>query len=104
MVHNAPIHVWLKFGAAGLICYLWFHAVLLRWLYMRSKDVTRNNALFLNVAFAYLTAQFVMTLGFAPWPYSELQLTTLLSFILAAAFSMGSRPLPGTWAREGLGA
>ena len=25
-----------------------------------------------------------MTLGFAPWPYSELQLTTLMSFLLAA--------------------
>ena len=28
-----------------------------------------------------------MTLGFAPWPYSELQLTTLISFILAVVFS-----------------
>ena len=33
MVHNAPIHVWLKYGAAGLVCYLWFHLLLLRWLY-----------------------------------------------------------------------
>ncbi len=37
MVHNAPIHVWLKYGAVGLICYLCFHARLLRWLYARSK-------------------------------------------------------------------
>ena len=33
-----------------------------------------------------------MTLGFAPWPYSELQLTTLLSFILAAAFMGDADP------------
>ncbi len=99
MVHNAPIHVWLKYGAAGLICYLWFHAVLLRWLYNRSKYGLANNAAFLTAAFAYLTAQFVMTLGFAPWPYSELQLTTLISFILVTAVSSAEGPLlqtPGT--------
>ena len=90
MVHNAPIHVWLKYGMAGLICYLWFHMALLRWLYRRSKYVTAKNAAFLTAAFAYLTAQFVMTLGFAPWPYSELQLTTLTCFILVAAFSIAS--------------
>ena len=87
MVHNAPIHVWLKYGAVGLVCYLWFHVALLGGLCLRSKPPAGNNAPFLNVAFAYLTAKFVMTLGFAPWPYSELQLTTLTSFIVAAAFS-----------------
>jgi len=82
MVHNAPLHVWLKYGLLGLACYLWFHLALLRWLQCRSKKQTPTSAFF-AVAFAYLTAQFVMTLGFAPWPYSELQLTTLISFILA---------------------
>ena len=91
MVHNAPIHVWLKYGAAGVVCYLWFHLALLRWLYRRGKYLPASESALLNVAFAYLSAQFVMTLGFAPWPYSELQLTTLLSFILAAAFSNASR-------------
>ena len=38
MVHNAPLHVWLKYGLAGLVCYLWFHVALLRWLYRRSKQ------------------------------------------------------------------
>src|SRR5208337_3486068 len=92
MVHNAPIHVWLKYGAVGLICYLWFHARLLRWLHARSNYLAPNDAAFLSVAFAYLTAQFAMTLGFAPWPYSELQLTVLISFILAAAFSGACSP------------
>ncbi len=90
MVHNAPLHVWLKYGVAGLICYLWFHVVLFVWLYKRSKRAAAAHAAFLHVAFAYLLAQFVMTLGFAPWPYSELQLTTLISFILVAAF-MGAQ-------------
>ena len=85
MVHNAPIHVWLKYGAAGLICYLWFHLALLRWLYKRSKYLNGTNAAFVQVAFAYLSAQFLMTLSFAPWPYTELQLTILTSFIVAVA-------------------
>ena len=86
MVHNAPIHVWLKYGVAGLICYLWFHTCLFVWLYRQLKFAPPAQAAFLPAAFAYLVAQFVVTLGFAPWPYSELQLTTLLSFILAACF------------------
>ncbi len=85
MVHNAPVHVWLKYGIAGLICYLWFHIVLFIWLYKQSRLVALAASAFLPVAFAYLLAQFAMTLGFAPWPYSELQMTTLISFILAAA-------------------
>ena len=108
MVHNAPLHVWLKYGVAGLICYLWFHVALLGWLYRQSRAATRPGraggvirdgvlwpdrrlqapspaATFVSTVFAYLAAQFVMTLGFAPWPYSELQLTILMSFLLAAA-------------------
>jgi O-antigen ligase len=98
MVHNAPLHVWLKYGIAGLICYLWFHIALLRWLYRRSKaSISRNPAL-CGAAFAYLAGQFAMTLGFAPWPYSELQMTTLISFLLAAAAM--SQPAPGCPARD----
>jgi hypothetical protein len=89
MVHNAPLHVWLKYGIAGLLCYLWFHVALLRWLYRQVKAPRTRNHAFVSAAFAYLTAQFVLTLGFAPWPYSELQLTTLISFILAAVVAAG---------------
>ena len=91
MVHNAPLHVWLKYGLSGLICYLWFHIALLRWLYRRAKDPGSRNRVFLKAAFAYLAAQFLVTLGFAPWPYSELQLTTLMSFLLAAAVAADRR-------------
>jgi len=92
MVHNAPLHVWLKYGITGLICYLWFHLALLRWLYRHSKAAMSRNTAFLGAAFAYLAAQFAMTLGFAPWPYSELQLTTLISFLLAAAATAADPP------------
>ena len=89
MVHNAPLHVWLKYGLAGLICYLWFHSALLRWVFRRSQLARGRNS-FLDAAFAYLTAQFVVTLGFAPWPYSELQLSALLSFVVAGSVMAGT--------------
>jgi len=92
MVHNAPLHVWLKYGIAGLVCYVWFHLALLTWLFRRWKQAVPQQRAFLSAAFAYLTAQFLMTLGFAPWPYSELQMTTLISFIVAAA--VAAEPLP----------
>jgi O-antigen ligase len=85
MVHNAVLHVWLKYGIAGLISYLWFHIALLLWLYRASQSARSENRAFLAAAFAYVAAQFAMTLGFAPWPYSELQLTTLLSFLVVTA-------------------
>ena len=100
MVHNAPVHVWLKYGLMGLACYLWFHMALLSWLYRRAKWLDGRQAAFLHAAFAYLAAQFVITLGFAPWPYSELQLTMLTSFILAAAVASAARPSRLTLAGE----
>jgi len=66
---------------------------LLGWLYRRSQAASCRHTAFMGAAFAYLAAQFAMTLGFAPWPYSELQLTTLISFILAAAATADSLPL-----------
>jgi hypothetical protein len=90
MVHNAPLHVWLKNGLAGLLCYLSFHLLLVTWLYKHTRLAAPSRVAFLPAAFAYLLAQFAMTLGFAPWPYSELQMTTLISFILVASF-MGAR-------------
>jgi O-antigen ligase len=83
MVHNAPLHVWLKYGLAGLASYLWFHVALLRWVCRLARKPGPRQA-FLASAFAYLLAQFVVTLGFAPWPYSEVQMTTVLSFLVAA--------------------
>ncbi len=93
MVHNATLHVWLKYGLAGLVFYLWFHWALFRWMRKRSKHSPYSNAAFPAAALAYLLAQFATSLSFAPWPYSELQMTTLLSFIVAASVvPMPSRP------------
>ena len=91
MVHNAPLHVWLKYGLAGLLCYLWFHLAWLRWTHRAAKRTGSRHAPLLSAIFAYLVAQFVITLGFAPWPYSEVQLSGLLAFLLALAVSARRR-------------
>ena len=88
MVHNAPLHVWLKYGLAGVLSYLWFHLALLQWLHCCASAPATTHRAFLSAAFAFLAAQFIMTLGFAPWPYSELQLTILMSFIIVAAVAV----------------
>jgi hypothetical protein len=103
MVHNAPLHVWLKYGLLGLVCYMWFHFAVLRWLWRIRKhdqvEKVRHPRLRLirsgkpfspatpvaSAVLAYLAAQFVVSLGFAPWPYSSLQSTTLIAFLLAMA-------------------
>lgn len=111
MVHNAPLHVWMKYGLMGLACYVWFHIAVFRWLWRTQKQssiekmqfhrvgVMRRRAasslavacVITSAALAYLAAQFVVTLGFAPWPYSSLQSTTLIAFVLAMAME-GTSP------------
>ena len=95
MVHNAPLHVWLKYGLMGLVCYVWFHVALFRWLDQRlrappgvepaarlcgrkSAEASEGSAAFgtaeavplrdvvTGAALTYLAAQFAVTLAFAP--------------------------------------
>ena len=40
-----------------------------------------------GAALVYLAAQFAVSLGFTPWPYSSLQSTTLIAFVLAVAIT-----------------
>lgn len=85
MVHNAPLHVWLKYGLLGLTCYVWFHFALFRRLRRRCRALPPEDQIWPGIALVYLTAHFVVSLGFAPWPYSSVQATTLISFVLAVA-------------------
>ncbi len=87
MVHNAPLHVWLKYGALGLTCYVWFHFAVFRWLRRRYRALAPEDQMWPGIALVYLAAQFVVSLGFAPWPYSSVQATTLISFVLAVAIT-----------------
>jgi|GEM_PF-1426421 len=97
MVHNAPLHVWLKYGLLGLACYVWFHAAGLRWLWRARGFGNRNTddrdsgaarvGAFQGAAMVYLAAQFAVSLGFAPWPYSSLQSAVLTAFVLAMSIA-----------------
>ena len=83
MVHNAPLHVWLKYGLIGLACYVWFHFATLRWLRRRHQSLLSEEQVWPGAALVYLTAQFAVSLGFTPWPYSSVQSATLIAFVLA---------------------
>ena len=96
MVHNAPLHVWLKYGLLGLFCYAWFHLALFRWLWRQKQNsratpahalASRTRVPWLAAMLAFLAAQFVVSLGFTPWPYSSLQSTILIAFLLAVAIT-----------------
>lgn len=86
MVHNAPLHVWLKYGLLGLAVYLAYHLSLFRCLQMQGKRSPPRHRVIINAVFAYLAAQFIVSFGFTPWPYSAVQSTNLIAFLLAVAF------------------
>lgn len=87
MVHNAPLHVWIKYGVLGLACYLWFHLSMFRELRRRARGLAGGRRVWPAAALVYLSAQFLVSIGFTPWPYSALQSTTLIAFVLAAALA-----------------
>ncbi len=86
MVHNAPLHVWLKYGLLGLGLYFAYHLSLFRCLRLQGKRSPPGNRAMVNAVLAYLAAQFIVSLGFTPWPYSAVQSTNLIAFLLAVAF------------------
>ncbi len=86
MVHNAPLHVWLKYGLLGLFLYLTYHVSLFRCLGLQVKRSPPRHRPLVSAVLAYLTAQFIVSLGFTPWPYSAVQSTNVIAFLLAVAF------------------
>ena len=87
MVHNAPLHVWLKYGLVGLGCYVWFHFAVFRWLQRRHRALLPEDRVWPGAALVYLVAQFAVSLGFTPWPYSSVQSITLIALLLAVAIT-----------------
>jgi hypothetical protein len=85
MVHNAPLHVWLKYGLLGLGFYFAYHLYLFRYLYGQTKRAPPSTRAVVSAVLAYLAAQFIVSLGFTPWPYSAVQSTNLIAFLLAIA-------------------
>ena len=88
MVHNAPLHVWLKYGLLGLGSYVWFHFAIFRWLRQRHRVLAAPaDQVWPGAALVLMAAQFAVSLGFTPWPYSSVQTATLTSFVLAVAIT-----------------
>jgi hypothetical protein len=86
MVHNAPLHVWLKYGLLGLSVYLAYHLCLFHSLRSQARRLPLFRKAVVNAVLAYLGAQFVVSLAFTPWPYSAVQSTNLIAFLMAIAF------------------
>jgi O-antigen ligase len=84
MVHNAIVHVWLFYGLFGLIVYLWYHFNLFRWLMRFRQSTDRRVAAIGGASLAYLAAQFAITWGFTPWPYSQTQEDIVIFFLIGA--------------------
>ena len=90
MVHNAPLHVWLKYGLLGLFFFILYHITLFRELRHRQRNLASAQATLVTVVLAYLAAQSIVSLGFTPWPYSSVQSANLIAFLLAVAFAKNS--------------
>jgi len=77
-VHNAFLHVWLKFGLLGLITFVGFHVALIRSLFKLDRVATVGA----GGAAAFLLAEQVINL-IQTWPYAVMQLTIHRGVVLA---------------------
>ncbi len=92
VVHNALVHVWLFYGLAGLITYLWFHVSLYRWLRSFRFNPDPLFRSFAGALLAYVFSQFLMAAAFAPWPYGQLPNTIFYGFAFGSLFACAPRP------------
>ncbi|MGH8926400.1 MAG: O-antigen ligase family protein [Acidimicrobiia bacterium] len=88
-VHNAVLHVWLKFGIAGAVVYVWFHLALVRAAARRRHMAPVG---------AFIVAQLAATV-FGTWPYGRFQMAIFLGLVIASisvapAISAKKRPAP----------
>lgn len=88
-VHNAILFMWLRFGFAGVIAYLWFHAGLLRWLWT-VQDSTGSEPIrtLCQVSLGFVAGHLVNGFVFSPWPYGQFQNILLFSFIIGSVMRL----------------
>jgi O-antigen ligase len=72
-VHNALLHVWLKFGIAGAVVYLAFH-------FVQIKAALRSTST-VPIA-AFLIGELVATLA-GTWPYGSFQMSVFHGLLIA---------------------
>jgi hypothetical protein len=85
MVHNAPLHVWIRYGLLGLLAYFWWHAAYfryltrlrVRWRLIHDSDGRSTSALLL-ATLAWSVGVFVIGLFFSEWSYTSLQRMVLI--------------------------
>lgn len=89
-VHNAVLHVWLRYGALGLVSYLGLHVATLRWLLRLSRRFHPDSfeRWWLIAAFSYITATLVVSLFASPWPYGASQNSLLILGLVGTAFAL----------------
>lgn len=79
-VHNAILHVWVRYGLIGLFGYvLWHWRVLVGWWHAVKQNGEDGGSLqsIRTAALAWTFSSFVVSLFFTPWPYGSLQLMVL---------------------------
>lgn len=92
-VHNALLHSWLKFGLAGMIVFVGFHAQWVKALLRRGGD-SGYEAARAGVA-AYIIAQFANTIV-QTWVYGRVQMALHMGVLLAIILAnIPARGAPG---------
>jgi O-antigen ligase len=93
MVHNAVLHVWVRYGLLGLIAYLCWHGAFFRYLVRLRRrwetipsEHARAMAAFVGAALAWSFSVFLLGLFFEAWPYTNIQLAALIGVIWGITF------------------
>ncbi len=90
-VHNAILFMWLRFGFAGLVAYLGFHAGLLRWLWtLQHSSRSEPIRTLCQVSIGFVLGHLVNGFVFSPWPYGQFQNMVLFSFIIGSLMRLDS--------------
>jgi O-antigen ligase len=101
MVHNAPLHVWVRYGILGLLAFFWWHAAYFRhldrlrrrWRALRDDDARATSALLLAVL-CWSAGVFVIALFFSEWSYSSLQRMVLIGTLWGLTLHRSIRQVP----------
>lgn len=89
-VHNAVLHVWLRYGILGLVSYLALHFAALRWLLRLARRFHADSfeRWWLIAGFSYIAATLVVSLFASPWPYGASQNSLLILGVVGTAFAL----------------
>jgi O-antigen ligase len=85
-IHNGILTVWVIFGLLGVVEYLGGHVLLFRLLRRRVRSEQGEAAAVARGAFAFLLAQFLVSLTFVTWPFAFWQESILTFAFIALAF------------------